>query len=302
MAVSIEIVVVLVLCLYGIIHCTNAEEVESIADVKKVLDRVLEEVTHLKFDNSYLRRKQKKLDNSQTELLQEFHNVKTNNHKLQAELQRLSIQNKILNNLVRRQCSGERNDKDQDPYTFTKPDTYTTRILPNTFPANRDIENKHISGKGKSSIDKVRKRLFLNVPTTSIVAFSAVLDHEATLGPLQVVKYNKILTNVGNAYDPRHGHANIPIKGIYLVAVTSMNHNNEEMHIELVRNDDLQGSMYMPAGEQYDSMSQTLVLSLEKNDLVWVRVYNSNTYVGHRLYGTSVEFYNTFSAILLFPL
>lgn len=37
MDVSIKSVVVLVLCLYGIIHCTNAEEVESIADVKKVL-------------------------------------------------------------------------------------------------------------------------------------------------------------------------------------------------------------------------------------------------------------------------
>lgn len=125
-------------------------------------DRVLEEVTHLRFDNNSLKRKLKKLDNSQTELFQEFNNVKTNNHKLQAELQRLSIQNKILNNLVRRQCSGERIDKDQDSYTFTKLDTHTTRILPNTFPANRDIENKHISGKGKSSIDKVSKRLLLN--------------------------------------------------------------------------------------------------------------------------------------------
>lgn len=135
-------------------------------------------------------------------------------------------------------------------------------------------------------------QILFAVPTTSIVAFSAVLDHEATLGPLQVVKYNKIITNVGNAYDPHHGHANIPINGIYLVAVTSMNHNNEEMHIELVRNDDLQGSMYMPPGKQYDSMSHTLILSLEKSYLFWVRVYNKSTYTGHQLYGTPHEFYN----------
>lgn len=144
--------------------------------------------------------------------------------------------------------------------------------------------------------------IILAVPTSSIVAFSVILDHEATLGPLQVVKYNKILTNVGNVYDPRHGHANIPIKGIYLVAVSSMNHVNEDMHVELVRNGDIQGSMYTPAGQSLESMSQTLVLSLEKSDLVWVRVHNSNALTGHRLYGTSAGFYNSFSAILLFPL
>ncbi|CAC5363462.1 C1QL [Mytilus coruscus] len=164
---------------------------------------------------------------------------------------------------------------------------------------NVEMNNNKLNEKVRRLSILVRRQC---IPTSNIVAFTVVLDHEATLGPLQVVKYNKILTKVGNAYDPRHGHANIPIKGIYLVAVTSMNHNNEDMHIELVRNDDLQESLIMPAGKLLDSMSQTLVFSLEKSDLVWVRVNNHNSYNGHRLYGTSIDFFNTFSAILLFPL
>ncbi|CAG2201847.1 unnamed protein product [Mytilus edulis] len=171
MVVSKKLVVVLVFCLYGIIHGKQVEDVESIADMKKILDRVLDEVTHLrlenknmKSDNNNLQMKLKELNKSQTELLHRCRNVEKGNNKL--------------------------NEK---------------------------------------------------VPTSSIVAFSVVLDHEATLGPLQVVKYNKILTNVGNVYDPRHGHANIPMKGIYLVAVSSMNHVNEAMHVELVRNGDVQG-------------------------------------------------------------
>ncbi|CAC5363461.1 C1QL [Mytilus coruscus] len=294
----------LVFFLYGIIHCTNAEQVESIADVKKVLERAV------------------------TRILQ----CRKNNNKLHEKVRRLSIQNKILNNLVRRQC-GENNYKDEDPYTLqTNLDKNPIRNSPNTFLANRDIENTHTLRNRKSEVYAVSKRLLLNVfkilqqftrhahtpqsyshmhymifnilelPTTNTVAFSVVLDHEVTLVPLQVVKYNNILTNVGSAYDPRHGHASIPIKGIYLVAVTSLNHINEDIHMQLVRNDDVQGSMYLPAGQSYDSMSQTLVLFLDKSDLVWVRVFNNNIYVGHKLYGTSVEFYNTFSATLLFPL
>ncbi|VDH91189.1 Hypothetical predicted protein [Mytilus galloprovincialis] len=136
---------------------------------------------------------------------------------------------------------------------------------------------------------------------TNIVAFSAILDHTMTLGPLQVVKYNKIFTNIGNAYDPHHGHVIIPTKGIYLVSVTGMNDGANDIHLELVRNDDLIGTLYL-GRNGWSAMSQTLVLSLDENDLIWVRVYNNNVYAGHKIVGSVDQYYNSFSLLLMTPL
>lgn len=122
-----------------------------------------------------------------------------------------------------------------------------------------------------------------------------------TLGPLQVVKYNKIFTNIGNAYDPHHGHVIIPTKGIYLVSVTGMNDGANDIHLELVRNDDLIGTLYL-GRNGWSAMSQTLVLSLDENDLIWVRVYNHNVYAGHRIVGSADQYYNSFSLLLMTPL
>ncbi|CAC5363459.1 C1QL [Mytilus coruscus] len=149
--------------------------------------------------------------------------------------------------------------------------------------------------------DSVSKRLLLNSPSTNIVAFSAILDHTVILGPLQVVKYNKILTNIGNAYDPHHGHVVVPTNGIYLVSVTGMNDGAKDIHLELVRNDDLIGTLYL-GSNGWSSMSQTLVLSLGENDLIWMRVYNANVYAGHRLVGSANQYYNSFSLLLITPL
>lgn len=54
----------------------------------------------------------------------------------------------------------------------------------------------------------------------SSVAFSAILNHVITLGTHQAIEYEKVLTNIGHAYDPNHGHFIAPTKGVYLISVT----------------------------------------------------------------------------------
>jgi hypothetical protein len=73
-------------------------------------------------------------------------------------------------------------------------------------------------------------------PTDAKVAFYAVLTHELSLGQHQIVEYDKVITNVGNAYDSRHGHFISPVKGVYLMSFTLMNKNGGAMDIEMVRN------------------------------------------------------------------
>jgi hypothetical protein len=43
-------------------------------------------------------------------------------------------------------------------------------------------------------------------PADAKVAFYAVLTYAVSLGEHQTLEYNKVVTNVGNAYDFRHGH------------------------------------------------------------------------------------------------
>jgi hypothetical protein len=52
------------------------------------------------------------------------------------------------------------------------------------------------------------------------VAFTAVLAHGATLGPHQAVEFDKVMTNVGNAYVSRDGQFTAPVDGLYMISAT----------------------------------------------------------------------------------
>jgi hypothetical protein len=53
---------------------------------------------------------------------------------------------------------------------------------------------------------------------------------------LLIVEYDKVITNVGNAYDSRHGHFISPVKGVYLMSFTAKNRIRGAVDIEMVRN------------------------------------------------------------------
>ncbi|CAG2237959.1 C1QL [Mytilus edulis] len=144
------------------------------------------------------------------------------------------------------------------------------------------------------------KRLLLNNVDADgqTVAFTAAVNRLLTLGPNQAVQFEKIITNVGNAYDPRHGHMIVPVKGLYIISVTVFNKAADTEYIELVKNGNTLVHFYEQGG-RYTPMSQTIIVSLEKSDVVWVRNHDSAAYSGHHLYGAPAELYNTFSGFLL---
>ena len=129
-----------------------------------------------------------------------------------------------------------------------------------------------------------------NVP--SPVAFTAVLTHDVTLGPLQTLEYDKVVTNIGNAYDSRHGHFTAPVKGIYILSATVCD-NGSVITTEMVRNGVQLVAMY---GNDDDSASHTIMVSLEQNDMVWVRHYDGGTSTAN---GGSDGYYSSFSGALI---
>ncbi|XP_052792124.1 complement C1q subcomponent subunit B-like [Mya arenaria] len=98
------------------------------------------------------------------------------------------------------------------------------------------------------------------------VAFSVWLDHSATLGPSQVIRFNRVITNEGSGYNVHSGVFTCPQAGMYLFAFM-----------------DLQGG-------------NTVVLRLQQGDVVEIE----------EQYGNHVEGYGTlgltsFTGVLLYP-
>ena len=130
-------------------------------------------------------------------------------------------------------------------------------------------------------------------PADAKVAFYAVLTYAVSLGEHQTLEYNKVVTNVGNAYDFRHGHFASPVKGVYLMSFTFINKDGGVMDIEMVKNGVRIAHGY---GDYrgYNMATQVTILMLEKGDMVWVRHASSSTAELH------ASDYNTFAGTLLF--
>ncbi|XP_071143978.1 C1q-related factor-like [Mytilus edulis] len=127
---------------------------------------------------------------------------------------------------------------------------------------------------------------------TTPVGFTAVLTHDVTLGPHQTLEYDKVLTNIGNGYDVRHGYFTVPISGLYIVSATTCSGANEGIWTEIVRNGIQLVALY---GDDYDFGSHTIVVSLEQNDEVWVRNYASSGTV----HSIGTRYYSSFSGVLI---
>merc|ERR1711971_985753 len=58
---------------------------------------------------------------------------------------------------------------------------------------------------------------------TQQIIFYAFLSTSKELGQDQTIEFDKVVTNVGNAYDSRHGHFIAPISGYYHFSATILN-------------------------------------------------------------------------------
>jgi hypothetical protein len=132
-------------------------------------------------------------------------------------------------------------------------------------------------------------------PEVARIAFYAVLTHAVSLGQQQTVEYDKVITNVGNAYDSRHGHFISPVKGVYLISFTLMNKKGGIADIEMIKNGVRIALGYGDTGG-YNMGTQVAIVMLEKGDMVWVRHAASAT---QNLNGYE---YNTFAGTLLFTM
>ncbi|XP_074477947.1 uncharacterized protein LOC141759631 [Sebastes fasciatus] len=139
----------------------------------------------------------------------------------------------------------------------------------------------------------------LQKETAGKIAFSVGLNSQ--VGPYNTetqLKYNKIFTNIGNAYNPTLGMFIAPVRGVYYIRFTAFDHrNNFHFGIHLYRNSQkIMTNWEHNRNEGHLYLSNALTLQLDVGDLVYMQLPSG--------YGLSDDGnnHNTFSGFLLFSM
>ena len=128
-----------------------------------------------------------------------------------------------------------------------------------------------------------------------IPAFSASRSKSQSLGPGEILLFDKVWTNIGNGYNPNTGKFTAPQSGLYQISGTVMSVPGKTLHAYLFKNDKQTVSAYASIG--HNSMTSgtvNMVLKLQKGDTVYMKHQNITT----TLYSSN-SVYCVFSGFLI---
>ena len=109
----------------------------------------------------------------------------------------------------------------------------------------------------------------------------------------EILKFDKVLTNNKNCYNPTTGVFTAPKTGLYQVSATVMSSSSKDVHVHLWQNKNRLVSLYGAVG--YNEATANTVLNLKKNDRLYLKVKGNS----RAIYNTKAEPYSTFSGYLL---
>ena len=141
----------------------------------------------------------------------------------------------------------------------------------------------------------VKQNRIRQVENETPVAFLATLtNHAQNLGENQNIAFDKVITDIGDAYNSHGGLFIAPVSGIYVFSTSIMSYRNTNSHFAFKRNDNIVTRMYYDGASlgAYDTTSVTIILQLNKGDDVAVVNLDLDTDI-HGFY------YSTFSGFLL---
>ncbi|KAK1150971.1 complement C1q-like protein 4 [Acipenser oxyrinchus oxyrinchus] len=128
------------------------------------------------------------------------------------------------------------------------------------------------------------------------IAFYAGLrkPHEGN----EVLKFDDVVTNVGNYYEPSTGKFTCPLPGIYYFTyhVLMRGGDGTSMWADLKKNGQVRASaIAQDADQNYDYASNSVILHLDVGDEVCVQLD------GGKVHGGNTNKYSTFSGFLIYP-
>ena len=123
---------------------------------------------------------------------------------------------------------------------------------------------------------------------TPLVAFTAALTNHLTgLGKGQNIRFDHVITNIGNGYAPIHGTFTAPIAGMYVFSTTLLSFSNHNDHFQFMLNGNLVYRMYVGgsgSAGNYDTTGSSVVIHLQHGDTVAIQNVDVNENVHGYLY------------------
>lgn len=125
-----------------------------------------------------------------------------------------------------------------------------------------------------------------------IPAFSAALTSSQSLSAKEIIKFNKVLTNIRNGYNPSTGIFTVPISGVYQFSSVIMSQSGKKIIATLYLNDTRVSSVYIKS-IAYQTGALSMVLDVKKGDQITMKSYSS--YSIH----SDIMNYSTFSGHMI---
>ncbi|NXO31072.1 C1QL2 protein, partial [Cisticola juncidis] len=112
----------------------------------------------------------------------------------------------------------------------------------------------------------------------------------------EVLKFDDVVTNLGNHYDPASGKFTCQVRGIYFFTyhILMRGGDGTSMWADLCKNVRA-SAIAQDADQNYDYASNSVVLHLDSGDEVYVKLD------GGKAHGGNNNKYSTFSGFLLYP-
>uniref|UniRef100_A0A671X0L4 C1q domain-containing protein n=1 Tax=Sparus aurata TaxID=8175 RepID=A0A671X0L4_SPAAU len=160
---------------------------------------------------------------------------------------------------------------------------------------NADLQTRLSSSE--SRIDQLERE---NAEKPKVAFYTALTD-AGQLGPYNTditLKYSKVFTNIGNAYNPSTGFFTAPVKGVYYLQFTVFGCSAGHIGVRVYKNNQRIMHNWEHNNNDYfpEYFTNSLVLELTAGDEIHLVLPS-----GHSIYDNS-DNYSTFSGSLLFTL
>ncbi|XP_061196448.1 uncharacterized protein LOC133204726 [Saccostrea echinata] len=159
-------------------------------------------------------------------------------------------------------------------------------VLGNTGNGTSIIQWRKI--RQRKSLTSAQKRLLTGIQPTSspfpdVVAFSSyVSTHETHLTEDHTIKFDKIVTNIGNHYNPHSGLFTAPQHGVYVFSWNLYCATDGYIFSQLVVNSNVVGAVFTSAQGAGNIRASTwiVVVEVNKDDVVYIRTHPTQGHSG----------------------